>query len=34
MYLGFGVDPTWQDSALIEGDAAAALRVLRGPLTP
>ena len=34
MYLGLWGRANLEDVALIEGDAAAALRVLRGPLTP
>lgn len=34
MYLGLWGRSNLAHSALIEGDAAAALRVLRGPLTP
>src|SRR6478672_9747086 len=34
MYLGLWGRSNLAESAVIEGDAAAALRVLRGPLTP
>jgi uncharacterized protein (TIGR03083 family) len=34
MYLGLWGRSNLEDVALIEGDAAVALRVLRGPLTP
>ncbi len=34
MYLGLWGRSSLEDAALIEGDAAVALRVLRGPLTP
>ena len=34
MYLGLWGRSNLQDSAVIEGDTAFALRVLRGPLTP
>jgi len=34
MYLGLWGRSNLQASAVIEGDAALALRVLRGPLTP
>jgi len=34
MYLGLWGRSNLAENAVIEGDAAAALRVLRGPLTP
>ncbi|SDP39653.1 TIGR03083 family protein [Arthrobacter sp. ok909] len=34
MYLGLWGRSKLEDTAIIEGDAAVALRVLRGPLTP
>ncbi|SDL66019.1 maleylpyruvate isomerase family mycothiol-dependent enzyme [Arthrobacter sp. ok362] len=34
MYLGLWGRSSLEDAALIDGDATAALRVLRGPLTP
>ena len=34
MYLGLWGRSSLEDDALIEGDAAVAVRVLRGPLTP
>jgi hypothetical protein len=34
MYLGLWGRSNLEDTAVIDGDASLALRVLRGPLTP